>query len=279
MGRVAAFGLSANTRRGIHLALAVAATSALMTASALADTSSTPKKTKHSSHQSSSSSAAAASKPGDACKPTPEQASIGIRALQTELMVAGLKCSAEQWNNFTAKFKATLKTDADRMQRLFAKAYGKSGSTQMNAFVTSLANEASQRSNGFAEVDYCKQEDVLFQKVLALTSLELERFSVGRKLNVAAPVALCAPDPVDGAPTTTTAAAGSTAPGSTAATATSSAKPISTAPAATAPTKPGSTAAAATTSASPGSTTPSAPATVAVSTNPVPAATPASTKH
>ncbi len=209
MGRIAGFGPA----RGIGLALAVAGTSALMSASALADTTTaTPKKTKHSSHHSSSSSTAAASaKPGDACKPTPDQASIGIRALQTELMVAGLKCSAEQWNSFTAKFKATLKTDADRMQHLFSKSYGKSGASEMNAFVTSLANEASQRSNGYSEADYCKQEDVLFQKVLALTSLELERFSVGRKLNVTAPVALCAPDPADGAPATTTAAAG--APG------------------------------------------------------------------
>jgi hypothetical protein len=242
------------SRRTVQTALAVAAVSALMTASALADTSSSTKKTtKHSSHHTSSSSTAAASaaKPGDTCKPTPDQAGIGIRALQTELMVAGLKCSAEQWNNFTAKFKTTLKTDADRLQKAFAKAYGKSGSTQMNAFVTSLANEASQRSNGFSEADYCKQQDQLFQKVLALTEKELERFSVGRKLNVAAPVALCAPDPVDGAPATTTAAAG--APGTAPAPATASAP-------ATTP-------------------TPGATATVAVSTNTPPAATPVSAKR
>ncbi len=106
-------------------------------------------------------------------------------------MVAGLKCSAEQWNTFTAKFKATIKTDADRMQKLFSKSYGKGGANQMNAFVTQLANDASQRSNGFSEADYCKQQDVLFQKVLALTGLELERFSAGRNLAVPAPVALC----------------------------------------------------------------------------------------
>lgn len=217
MGRFAGFGPAGALRRGLYVTVAVAAASALMAVPASADTPS--KKTKHSSHHSSSASssstAAASSKPGDTCKPTAEQASIGIRALQTELMVAGLKCSAEQWNSFTAKFKATLKTDADRMQRLFAKAYGKSGPTQMNAFVTSLANEASQRSNGFSEADYCKQQDVLFQKVLALTEKELERFSVGRKLNVAAPVALCAPDPEGTPGVTTTASAGmpSTAPG------------------------------------------------------------------
>ena len=170
---------------------------------------------------------------------TPEQASIGIRALQTELMVAGLKCSAEQWNSFTAKFKATLKTDADRMQRLFSKSYGKSGASEMNAFVTSLANEASQRSNGFSEADYCKQQDVLFKKVLALTEKELERFSVGRKLNIAAPVALCTPDPLETAPSTTTTIAGT----------------------------------------APGSTTPGATATVAVSTTPAPGATPVSAKR
>ena len=260
MGRFSGFGLAGSTGRGIHLALAVAATTALMTASAMADTQAAPKKTKHSSHHSSSSSAApaaASAKPGDTCKPTPDQASIGIRALQTELMVAGLKCSAEQWNNFTAKFKKTLKTDADRMQRLFSKSYGKSGPSEMNAFVTSLANEASQRSNGFSEADYCKQQDVLFQKVLALTEMELERFSVGRKLNIAAPVALCVPDPVDGATTattTTTAAAGTTTPTTT---------------------TPGAAAGATT----PATTTPGATATVAVSTTPPPAGTPVSAKR
>jgi len=131
--------------------------------------------------------------PGE-CRPTPDQASVGMRALQTELMVAGLKCSAEQWNLFTAKFKTTIKSDADRLQRLFIKAYGKGGPSEMNAFVTQLANEASQRSNGFSEADYCQQQDVLFQQVLSLTGLELERFSAKRDLAVPAPVALCKPD-------------------------------------------------------------------------------------
>ncbi len=74
----------------------------------------------------------------------------------------------------------------------------------MNSFVTQLANDASQRSNNSAEVDYCRQEDVLFQKVLALTGEELERFSVHRALAVPAPVSLCGPDPE---PLTTTASA------------------------------------------------------------------------
>ena len=129
-----------------------------------------------------------------ACAPTADQASIGIRALQTELMVAGIKCSAERWNSFTRQFKTTIKSDADRLQSLFRKTYGKAGATRMNAFVTQLANDASQRSNGSAEAEYCRQEDVLFEKVLALTGAELERFSASRSLAVPAPVALCTPD-------------------------------------------------------------------------------------
>jgi hypothetical protein len=243
MGRFTGFGSAAGTRRGVTLALAIAATTALITTSALADTAPTPapKKTKH-THHAAAASATAAAKPGDLCKVTPDNASIGIRALQTELMVAGLKCSAEQWNSFTAQFKATIKMDADRMQHLFSKSYGKSGASQMNAFVTQLANDASQRSNGFSEADYCKQEDVVFKKVLALTGKELERFAVGRALAVPAPVALCTPDPVDGAPSTTTASAAGAPPGTTAA---------------------------------PGGAT----ATVAVSTTPPPAGTPVSTKR
>src|SRR5215472_9149265 len=88
-----------------------------------------------------------------ACIPTAEQKSVGMRALQTELMVAGLKCGAERWNSFAQHFKTTLKSDADRLQTLFRKTYGKGGAEHMNAFVTQLANDASQRSNGSAEAD------------------------------------------------------------------------------------------------------------------------------
>jgi hypothetical protein len=225
MGRFAGFGSAAGKWQGVALMAAVASISALLSASTLADTTDAAKKTKH-THHSSATTTTAAAKPGDGCKVTPDNASIGIRALQTELMVAGLKCSAEQWNSFTAQFKATIKMDADRMQHLFSKSYGKSGANQMNAFVTQLANDASQRSNGFSEADYCKQEDVVFKKVLALSGQELERFAVGRALAVPAPVALCTPDPVDGAASTTTAStAGATPGGGTATVAVSTTPP------------------------------------------------------
>jgi hypothetical protein len=115
------------------LIIAVIAATTALTASAFADTpaaaTSTPHKAKHSATASSSKSSSTKTAkttplPGD-CGPTPDQASIGIRALQTELMVAGLKCSAEQWNSFTAKFKATIKTDADRMQKVFSRPMAK----------------------------------------------------------------------------------------------------------------------------------------------------------
>jgi hypothetical protein len=139
-------------------------------------------------------SAPAKPAPGE-CQPTPDQASIGIRALQTDLMVAGLKCSAEQFNAFTAKFKATIKIDADRMQKLFSRSYGSGGASRMNGFVTQLANDASERSNGMSDDEFCRQSAALFEKVLALTGAELERFSALRSLTVAAPVALCTPAP------------------------------------------------------------------------------------
>lgn len=199
MGRFRGFNIMVNAPRGLALALIVASAAAMISAPLQAET----QKAKHTTHSSATPAKQAAKVPPGGCQPTPDQASIGIRALQTELMVAGLKCSAEKWNAFTAKFKTTIKTDADRMQRLFSKSYGKSGANQMNAFVTQLANDASQRSNGFSEADYCKQQDMLFEKVLALTSLELERFSAGRALSVPAPVALCKPDSAETAPPAT----------------------------------------------------------------------------
>jgi hypothetical protein len=188
-------------------AAAASATPAVQpTKAALVTPAPTKKKAKHRADSADAAKASASKIPADGCGPTPEQASIGLRALQTELMVAGLKCSAEQWNTFTAKFQKTIKLDADRLQRVFNKSYGKSGPNQMNAFVTQLANDASQRSNGYSEADYCKQEDVLYKKVLAFTTQELERFSAGRELKVPSPVALCKPDPVDNTPPAATVA-------------------------------------------------------------------------
>jgi hypothetical protein len=220
------------------LAVVIVAASTALAASAFADTSTStstaPHKAKHSSKSSSSSTAKSKAPlaPGE-CGPTPDQASIGMRALQTELMVAGLKCSADQWNSFTAKFKATIKQDADRLQKVFSKSYGKGGANQMNSFVTQLANDASQRSNAFSEADYCKQQDVLFKKVLALTAAELEKFSAKRKVAVVQPVKLCEPDPEPAAGTATpgTATPGAAAPaGTTTATSTPPAKGTSTTP-------------------------------------------------
>ena len=217
MGRFEGWNILPGASRSLALALLLASAALVISSPVQAEAQAHASSTQPVKHKAKPASAptAQASKvskaPPGGCQPTPDQASIGIRALQTELMVAGLKCSAEQWNIFTAKFKATIKTDADRMQKLFSKSYGKSGPNLMNAFVTQLANDASQRSNGFSEAEYCKQEDVLFKKVLAFTNQELERFSAGRNLAVPAPVALCTPDPADASTPQATVAA-TTAP-------------------------------------------------------------------
>jgi len=240
MGRFWGLNSTLTARTGLAVAL-LGATTALAVP-ALADTSAGASATPHKAKSTKSASTTAKSTkstksappaaPGE-CGPTPDQASIGMRALQTELMVTGLKCSAEQWNSFTAKFKTVIKQDADRLQKVFAKAYGKSGQTEMNAFVTQLANDASQRSNAFTEADYCKQQSELFTKVLALTATELEKFSAKRKVAVAQPVKLCEPD---AEPLATTVAAAGTPPAPTATT------PGATPAAATAATAKGSTA-------------------------------------
>ena len=57
------------------------------------------------------------------CEPTADQAAVGMRVLQSEFMIAGLKCGAEQWNAFNAKFQTTLKKDGERLTGLFRKTY------------------------------------------------------------------------------------------------------------------------------------------------------------
>src|SRR3546814_8789210 len=67
--------------------------------------------------------------------------------LQTELVVAALSCNERtRYNAFVNKFKGELGDLGKALKAFFNRAHGKDATRRLNAFVTELANEASQRT-------------------------------------------------------------------------------------------------------------------------------------
>jgi hypothetical protein len=81
------------------------------------------------------------------CADTVEQAALQTRAVQTEFMVAALACGqSEYYNAFVIKFQPQLIREGKNLQAYFRRLHGASGTKRLNAFVTQLANLASERS-------------------------------------------------------------------------------------------------------------------------------------
>ena len=108
-----------------------------------------------------------------------EQAALDVRYLQTELMVAALSCGRpefhQHYNLFVAKFGNSLKQNSTHLKSYFTRQYGNQGTTQMDRFVTRLANEASLRS--MQQASFCHDSIALFQRVTALDATALDSFS------------------------------------------------------------------------------------------------------
>lgn len=108
-----------------------------------------------------------------------EQAALDVRYLQTELMVAALSCGRpeyhQHYNVFVSKFGNSLKQHGTMLKSYFTREYGKQGITQMDRYVTRLANEASLRS--MQQPTFCQDSATLFQRANALEPASLVGFS------------------------------------------------------------------------------------------------------
>lgn len=104
-----------------------------------------------------------------------------VRQLQTELMVAALKCAghpadlAGRYNTFIRKFGGEIGNNAEVLRGYFKRSYGGGHARKMDAYVTSLANDAVMRTIG--ETSFCENTAQVFDKVLAVESKDLEHFA------------------------------------------------------------------------------------------------------
>ena len=114
-----------------------------------------------------------------ACGSRDESAAFHVRALQTELMVAALSCRGvgydQRYAQFVQKFGPSLGTHGKALQTYFKKRYGGQGTTQLDRYVTSIANAASHRS--MVDGGFCQGAAGLFDSVLRLERKDLASFS------------------------------------------------------------------------------------------------------
>ncbi len=127
-----------------------------------------------------------------ACVNSDEARAMQLRQLHIQLQVASLNCRADdpslpgKYANYVNRFGGALSDNARVLRTHFNKSYGSSGGSQMDRYMTVLANDESQRAH---QVDgYCESHAPLFEKISALKPHELERFAVETLNDPANPV-------------------------------------------------------------------------------------------
>ena len=132
-----------------------------------------------------------------ACFGADEMKSVRIRQLQTELMVAALKCSyhanldlSGRYNVFIDRFGPQVSRNNKTLQGHFQKVHGKEWQRRFDGFVTRLANDASDRSQTIP--DYCPTSAKLYDTVMAMDFREMSAFA-SSSLPPAPGVSACKP--------------------------------------------------------------------------------------
>jgi hypothetical protein len=123
------------------------------------------------------------------CVRPADHAALDVAGLKTQLMVTALTCNADdRYNAFINKYKGDLNAEEKTAGSYFSHAYGRSGRSRQDDYMTNLANTKSHL--GLAQGNrFCDHNLGVFDEVMALkSSRELEQYAAGR--STAAPTAL-----------------------------------------------------------------------------------------
>ncbi len=115
------------------------------------------------------------------CASEGDFAALSLRVLQSDLMVAGLRCRAHgKYASFVQKFGPEIRANGGTLKKFFANQYGgKKGTTQLDLMVTRLANDSSSRA-GVDTHSYCREIGGMFDAALAVESRELKSYAAAR---------------------------------------------------------------------------------------------------
>ncbi|MGE5600636.1 MAG: hypothetical protein ACM3X2_03805 [Pseudomonadota bacterium] len=120
-------------------------------------------------------SAAGKAKPqkSQICASDRDLAALNARVLQTELMVAALSCDERQrYNTFVTTYQQVLAERGQALKALFKRTKGAQANTVLNAFITKLANDASQQVMTRGD-EYCVFAGQLFEEAIATPPSDL----------------------------------------------------------------------------------------------------------
>lgn len=116
------------------------------------------------------------------CRKPAELTADHVRRLQTEFMVAALRCHkveglkiADKYNTFVRTFSKEMVSQTKTLQSLFRREYGGSHLRHFDTYVTALANEVSQRSQ--RDYAYCQKVADLLDAVNKVKPAEIGSFS------------------------------------------------------------------------------------------------------
>lgn len=108
--------------------------------------------------------------------PPIDHPAVAAKRLQTDLMVAALYCNERQrYNDFVRRFEPQIAAQGNDLKALFRRSHGNNGTTALNAAVTRMANEASERTMA-DPTGFCTEHGQLFDDVLAVNPREFSSF-------------------------------------------------------------------------------------------------------
>ena len=107
-----------------------------------------------------------------------EKASLHVRVLQSNLMVASITCRlSDAYNATLTKFENELIRHDDTLRSYFDRVYGtKKGAAKLDHYITDIANEIAVRSSK-RRSKYCASARSIFERVLVLSPSDLSGFA------------------------------------------------------------------------------------------------------
>jgi len=125
------------------------------------------------------------------CATPKEEAALRTRAVQTDLMMAALSCGErERYNSFVAMFRQSLGREGGNFKSYFQSRYGARATTQLNSYVTQLANLASQRYSR-EPGEFCAVTKNQLSELLTLKTAEFAAFIARQPIEPLPNVTFC----------------------------------------------------------------------------------------
>lgn len=120
------------------------------------------------------------------CLTPPEKSAFEFRMLMTELMVAALTCRGVGGHDFSSQYGAFVDRHQGAMQKhsavfkgYFQRVHGGAGTTQMDRYVTSIANDYS-RASMMGTGTFCAQQGPLFARASTVSREDVDKFAAER---------------------------------------------------------------------------------------------------